>query len=325
MKRFSLIFLGALAMVIMAGCSKNDPAVQDEDAWVHDLSLPVPIRFGSGAPLTKGQEISSLEGQTICLWGYDEEQGLSHASCLFNAESFEVNGTQIETGEYYPMESIYNYSFYACSPVPEKAAYINDYGLCCYVALGDIDYIHAMAAVENGYNAKYVRAHGQPELAFKHVTASLSFKAMANSNGGKYTDEDFKKVSVNSVTIKDVPTSGDFVIAGEKAGTVVINNYRASKEVFKGSENPTIDGTLLGEQCFLYPDADKTFEIVVSTTYSDLGDVPYETTFVTPELMPGKKYEFQILFHQPEMIKIELKDPEWDDKETHFFDTDPDE
>jgi hypothetical protein len=41
--------------------------------------------------------------------------------------------------------------------------------------------------------------------------------------------------------------------------------------------------------------------------------------------MPGKKYEFQILFHQPEMIKIELKDPEWDDKETHFFDTDPDE
>ena len=53
MKRFSLIFLGALA-ILMAGCSKNNPQQPDPDAWVHDLSLPVPIQFGSSLVETKG-------------------------------------------------------------------------------------------------------------------------------------------------------------------------------------------------------------------------------------------------------------------------------
>lgn len=291
---------------------------------MYDLSLPVPIRFGSGSPLTKGSEINSLEGQNICLWGYDEEQGLAHASCLFNSEVFSVDGGQIETGEYYPMESKYNYSFFACSPVPEKAAYTNQYGLCCYVVLGDTDYIYASAAVENGYNARYVRENGQPELKFEHVTASLSFKAMANANNGKYTDTDFEEVSVNSVIIKNVPTGGDLVIAGDNAGTVIIGPYTNHKEVFNGDAHPTIAGTKLGEQCFLCPGADTKFEIVVNTTYSALGSDKYETKFVTPELVPGKKYEFQILFHQPEDINITIIDPQWDGEETVSFDTDPD-
>ena len=75
MKRFSFIFLGALA-ILMAGCSKNEPQVPDEDAWVYDLSLPVPIRFGSGIPATKGEEGDPLSGE-ICLCGFDERYGAS--------------------------------------------------------------------------------------------------------------------------------------------------------------------------------------------------------------------------------------------------------
>lgn len=49
MKKNGLIFLGVLA-IFMAGCSKDTPEVQakpDPDAWMYDVSLPVPIRFGS--------------------------------------------------------------------------------------------------------------------------------------------------------------------------------------------------------------------------------------------------------------------------------------
>ena len=56
MKRFSIILLGALAM-LMAGCSKNEPvSPPDEYAWVNDINLPVPIQFGSSdlSVTTKG-------------------------------------------------------------------------------------------------------------------------------------------------------------------------------------------------------------------------------------------------------------------------------
>ena len=59
MKRFSIILLGALA-ITMAGCSKDiKPSSPDPDAWMHDLSLPVPIQFGATSVQTKAGDIST--------------------------------------------------------------------------------------------------------------------------------------------------------------------------------------------------------------------------------------------------------------------------
>ena len=67
MKRFSIIVLGALAM-LMAGCSKDAPvSPPDENAWIKDVNLPVPVLFGSSSlsATTKADDPGMIEGETL--------------------------------------------------------------------------------------------------------------------------------------------------------------------------------------------------------------------------------------------------------------------
>lgn len=57
MKRITGIFVLAALAVFTAGCSRNadvEPSVAPEDAWVHDITLPVPIEFAPMGETTKG-------------------------------------------------------------------------------------------------------------------------------------------------------------------------------------------------------------------------------------------------------------------------------
>ena len=128
MKRFSLIFLGALA-ILMAGCSKNNPQQPDPDAWVHDLSLPVPIQFGSPLPVTKAVgfvDASDLEGIDIGVYGLDKSadavwnlQDLTSGDVILaNKKGTITQGSiDLEGGPYYyPRVSEKNYTFYGYYP-----------------------------------------------------------------------------------------------------------------------------------------------------------------------------------------------------------------
>lgn len=137
MKRFSIILLGALA-ILMAGCSKDVEPVSppDENAWINDVSLPVPVLFNTSdlTASTKADDPGMIDGATLSertvgvvginsaadSWGanysFDEDELLLDREVMTTAEG---NIVFTNPKEYYPMVSDKAYDFYGYYPCIE--------------------------------------------------------------------------------------------------------------------------------------------------------------------------------------------------------------
>lgn len=309
----------------MASCSKNEPQAPDKDAWIYDLSLPVPIRFGSATPLTKAA-VESLEGLEISLWGFDKyaDLGNIHDSLiLFNNAHITVQGGVIETGKYYPRDSKHHYAFYACYPRKNNPKEINGDIHVTAPLNGEIDYLWACARTTgDGYNAKFIRENSskQPTLTFEHVLAAIDFVALADSNSNQNTDSDFTGITVKSVTVKNVPSNGTLVVAGAEEGNIINLTDEKDVLVFSGEENPTVSGTSLGSQYLICPN-EEGYDIEVKAYYEAFNET-VTMIFKTGQLVKGQKYVFQIKFHKAEDITINIVNPTWDSTSTYTVDFD---
>lgn len=258
MKRFSLIFLGALA-ILMAGCSKEVPRDPNEEPWVSDLSLPVPIEIGSSGFQfeTKADMIENVQDLTnypLRLFAVDKGSSLSaeqtaSRSTLFANELayYSVESQRIIFGEkgsdqvwYYPYASSANYTFYAyhvesgdSAPLVEKPQ-SSDNALFTLVDLNEqqSDILWAKAeATEyddlDGFNAKYMRAIASasnkaelmPTLDFKHVTTAVTFSFKIEKDSAEDQEAyQYDGVKVNSLTLTNIPRYVNFWIADETSG-----------------------------------------------------------------------------------------------------------
>ena len=140
MKRFSIIVLGALAM-LMAGCSKDAPvSPPDENAWIKDVNLPVPVLFGSSSlsATTKADDPGMIEGETLIerrvgVIGIDadaetwREKPLNSNGTLYtlNKDALLLHklvrtttegNIEFNPREYYPLVSDQNFNFYGYYP-----------------------------------------------------------------------------------------------------------------------------------------------------------------------------------------------------------------
>ena len=145
MKRFSIILLGALA-ILMAGCSKDVEPVSppDENAWINDVSLPVPVLFNTSdlTASTKADDPGMIDGATLSertvgvvginsaadSWGanysFDEDELLLDREVMTTAEG---NIVFTNPKEYYPMVSDKAYDFYGYYPCIEgKDIYLGE-------------------------------------------------------------------------------------------------------------------------------------------------------------------------------------------------------
>lgn len=141
MKRFSIIILGALA-ILMAGCSKDAPvSPPDENAWINDINLPVPIQFGSSSlsAMTKAQDnpnpLGMIDGSTlnnvrVGILGIDSKADWNTGSNAISPSALLINNKEVTTKEngdivfepkeYYPMTSSQSYNFYGYYPYELK-------------------------------------------------------------------------------------------------------------------------------------------------------------------------------------------------------------
>lgn len=138
MKRFSIIALGALAM-LMAGCSKDAPvSPPDENAWIKDVNLPVPVLFGSSSlsATTKADDPGMIEGETLIertvgVIGIDADATTwkdpgTNSTSVINPDALllkrtvktKTNGDIVfeNPKEYYPMVSDKSFNFYGYYP-----------------------------------------------------------------------------------------------------------------------------------------------------------------------------------------------------------------
>ncbi|MBE6238901.1 MAG: fimbrillin family protein [Bacteroidales bacterium] len=192
MKRFSIILLGALA-IVMAGCSKNiEPTSPDPDAWMHDASLPVPVLFSTGSqPMTKATAIDAAADmvgkdfgffafhQNMASWGSSSgntfadngivgwKQNLKGTIATVPATG-NVQFTFDDGPYYYPQSSVNNYTFYGYhAHVLDEEVRPQSGSVSVVVALGHNDILWAKAAAEDitdaegttyqGFNARYIR------------------------------------------------------------------------------------------------------------------------------------------------------------------------
>lgn len=133
--RTKLIISIGMLTALAVGCSKELPTV-NENAWIYDESLPVPIQFGSlSTGMVTKAAVSNLVGLTgkpigVFAWGEGSDDSMeTSAESIFpagfmRAQVEDISGAvgslkfwekdaQASTTVYYPMSSKYNYSFYA--------------------------------------------------------------------------------------------------------------------------------------------------------------------------------------------------------------------
>lgn len=229
-----MILLGALA-IFMAGCSKNiEPSSPDPDAWRYDVSLPVPIEFGTPSVATKASYIKDLSAETknFGVFGIDKastdvsstsKQLLYNAPAVYNAETKTLD---LAVKTFYPMTNTAFFNFYSYYTSKSTTENVSSEGRRVYVLtdLGNSDILYGSTKVTgaqrntvgcDGYNAKYIRAVNNngtineadylPTINFVHVTSALQFYVQTPTAASEkvFTDNN---ISIKNISVTDVPT-----------------------------------------------------------------------------------------------------------------------
>lgn len=262
----------------MASCSKHAQPEPEFEPWVNDLSLPVPIQFGTPnlvSPDTKAAPItgvSDLVGKRIGVFAIDKSSAnwTDPESILMNnviASSDDRNKITFSPTQYYPVKSDKNYTFYGYyvysaavgnesdfepTPAPDPDGY--------YVTLpmGNIDYLWAKSEASTytnstgksfeGFNAKYIReitkgkaSDKMPAFNFKHITAGVDIKVQADP---QEVGQDFSDIQICSVCVDTAVTSAKLCIAhrtdSSKEGTFVSASTTKGKIEMTAGDNNTV-------------------------------------------------------------------------------------
>lgn len=382
----------------MAGCSKHaQPAAPVyEEPWLNDLSLPVPIQFGSTSvnqsSNTKSLPIDDLDelanGRTIGVFGISKDkasasEGWDASDVLLDnlAATYDKSAKLIsfvDGIQYYPLQSDKNYSFYgyylrnANTTAEETPAMTMTYdAYYAGVAFGSNDILWAKAEANDyvdatsttykykGFNARYIRKIAidnkkeayMPKFTFAHKTASI--RIIAKGDDEAETDNtEYEDIWIDSVTVYQAYTKADLCVAHRtepsKEGQFVNPSTRGTIYLTGGQTNikslskvtwtdlkgthtgyhPTKEGTVIGNDVFLYPEPNKVYKVVVSYR-STLGTSTstYKYSFTTNKfpsgLEAGNRYVYTLLFHKTRSVDITVEMQNWNETTGEELDTDP--
>lgn len=366
MKHISYIFISAVmtALVLAPACSKDSPSPKDEmPEWATDITKEVPIILSTGSPsiVKTKAAITSLEGVEFGVLAYDatnmDELFRDQVARGGDAEAqFFSNKTGADTTMYYPLYNPkeYNYSFFAWHTSDTKVASsknIFNLDANAYTKtfeIGHVDVLWAKADATpfevgsgeeaityTGFNAEYQRAARKnlsswetylPKLTFKHLTAALHFKVVAEDADAAATfiKNNVELVRLTDLKIFSVSGSGipSSVILDVINGEMTTKNYAKNLAITAASLLPKVDAQEFGEGLFIMPTSDELrvmFTIQTPTgayTPSESGDKDKDKGF--PLNAPsakgfeaGKSYTYKIIIRSLENIQIKLELAEW--------------
>ncbi len=263
-----------LAVVSFLAACQKDNALQGttEDAWVYDVTLPVPIQFGSSSssPLTKAI-VDGIEdiGTELGIFGVDHEawkgvEGTYTAGkFLFNDKDVHVvlagiddnkKTVAFDGGErFYPLYSQNNYTFYGYYPYREigssgtSYAILDDSGYKVKYDIGTTDILWAQSKAEpfanlEGYNARYIRKIREHDAVYEARKPNLDFKHLL-------TALDFSIISDELQAVKNVEVTGIKVL---NTYTDVVLMVSSNADATVTSDGKNLYGT--GSGTFLYDD-----------------------------------------------------------------------
>ena len=274
-----------------------------------------------------------------------------------NVAQFFSKKTGADTTMYYPLynPNSYNYSFFAWhtsdTTVVTKSK-IFDLDANAYTKtfeIGHVDVLWARADATpfvigsgeeaktyKGFNAEYQRTARKelgaswetylPKLTFKHLTAALHFKVVAEDADAAATfiKNNVELVRLTDLKIFSVSGSGipSSVILDVINGEMTTKNYAKNLAITAASLLPNVDAQEFGEGLFIMPTSDELrvmFTIQTPTgayTPSESEDKDKDKGF--PLNAPsakgfeaGKSYTYKIIIRSLENIQIKLELEEW--------------
>lgn len=336
MKRFILIAMAAAS--VFASCSKAPVVVPDDEAWVNDESLPVPVTFstpGLDLSLTKAIVNGTIEGSVmngldIGVFGLATADGVPAWSD--NPDGVLINNRRVTTGEdgsvtfdpkvYYPSGKDVNYSFYAYYPYTGAQDNGTSYTVNFNIGYTDVLWAeeHAISFGTDprytGFNAdycRYVKKIGRtdlmPALDFKHLLTAFRFVAKAAA--------DLDNITVYRVVVKDVNTKGTLEVAGPNAGTMTFSEPGEQPLKLTADVNtsildvaPTVAGAELGT-IILEPMNAVNVEVTLRLDNNTVNTV---SATLNGNFVAGHRYTLTLTVNSPEEVEISTSLDPWVDE-----------
>lgn len=255
MKKNLLFILGAAA--IMASCSNNEFVDQQQpEVNVPESDVEVAIGAQSVTVTQTRAALDAWDNTPIYVWGLAKNSNnwTDATSKLFSTGHVKgtvSNGGNVVTlGEkpedvyFYPLNSSVNFSFYACSPIPDNApSLLSNRVVASYQIKGNNDILWGGAEAKDidaddgntysGYNARYFRKGGvKPTLKFDHKLTRLNFTA---KKGQENNDGSIIPVKIENITIT-ANNNATMTVAGDNAGSLTAVSGTAELPVFFGDE-----------------------------------------------------------------------------------------
>ena len=241
---------------------------------------------------------------------------------------------------YYPNQGEHQYTFYGYHPYQEtKATIQGTKATTTFTITGAEDILWGEAVAPqlpgigddsgnqyDGYNASYFRkgeGAKTPSIGFKHKLTQLKFQAKA-ANTGTIGEQGLK---IQSIEIKDVPTSLDLVIADK---TTSLNNGQISTNLAPNNANLKVGNldepfdlstasnfTAVGDPIMLFSDGSetKTFTAIVTLVDANSKTSANEITLTAPgglAYAQGSAYTIELTINSLEEIKVQANLADWD-------------
>lgn len=329
-----ILFVSAVVAALVS-CAKQ-PAM-NENAWVNDESLSVPIQFAPSAlvstdtksinyGLITGGTMSNLDVGIVSVAEYESagapvewDRNLEGSILIDNlAVTTSRTGAVVFSPKlYYPFGNKYAYSFYSYYPYRNaegETAEIVDGAYKITYPLGNTDILWAESkAVEYndvlGYNAAYCRAvklGGEdttyyPKLQYKHFLTALVFKIV-----GKDADIADYDVKVNGMQLVNTASTATLCIADSKgigAGVLTGNGNTGTIGFTDLDIAPTATST---ELCTILalPSTNYTADITLTVDGANRSTVRIPVGDRLSSYNAGYIYYFTVTINNPQEITI---------------------
>lgn len=229
MKKINIILLGILT-VLVAGCAKDTSIDVPGNNWVQDLTLPVPVEFGTPmmADGTKAaiRNLNDMHNRYFGFFAVNKNAadlreydglGMRNQNTRYDIEKgFRFGYPSEDRKIYYPSNFHADYDFYAYYTFTKdnNVEVLPVVGTATKISVGmfvaknsDVLYGYATTgAGKDGYNADYVRrTSNKPVLAFTHPTSGLSFDIVTDQASVPIADND--SLMLGTLTFKNLADS----------------------------------------------------------------------------------------------------------------------
>ena len=233
--------------------------VGTDDAWMYDVTLPVPVLFASPEVQTKAPVTAISNGMEIGVFGFRTDAGMySDADDGMNMRNANVKVNtklmlNLTEPFYYPESD--DFRFYSYYPYSDSYQIDDDGKVSVEIKLAtEKDVLWDRTDGDGGFNADLAREGVKPKFSYTHPAACISFYAVVDKMNTRTVLSNLKLVDVPKLAklcvadVKNPDQEGCFYEVVQKGDGIVTYAGTGNLNVELSTEQSKV-----GHDMFIYP------------------------------------------------------------------------